>query len=54
MVSVVWCANFMAPIFIHDYKPPTQLSVAFTAILGVVTASYKKENTGIKKRKKKI
>ena len=42
MVSIVWAANFMAPLFSHDYKPAPELNIAFMAILGVLTASYQK------------
>lgn len=42
MVSAVWAANFTTPIFVHTYKPPTELNVAFMAVVGIVTASYKR------------
>lgn len=43
IVASVWAINFTAPIFISDYKPSPELNVAFMAIIGVLTASYKME-----------
>lgn len=43
IVALVWAANFTAPLFITDYKPTPELNVAFMAILGVLTASYNKD-----------
>jgi hypothetical protein len=40
IVAVVWAVNFTAPIFVKDYKPTPELNVAFMAIMGVLTASY--------------
>lgn len=47
IVASVWAINFTAPIFVTDYKPSPELNVAFMAIIGVLTASYKmdKNNT---------
>jgi hypothetical protein len=36
--------NFIAPVFVQDYKPAAELNVAFMAILGVLTASYKRND----------
>lgn len=44
IVTVVWALNFTAPIFVKDYKPAAELNVAFMAILGVLTSSYKRGN----------
>jgi len=44
VVTLVWAANFTAPIVVKDYKPAPELNVAFMAIIGVLTASYRKEN----------
>lgn len=41
IVASVWAVNFTAPIFVSDYKPSPELNVAFMAIIGVLTASYK-------------
>ncbi len=41
IVTAVWAANFTAPIFVKDYTPSPELNVAFMAIIGVLTASYK-------------
>jgi hypothetical protein len=41
VVTAVWAMNFTAPIFVHDYKPSPELNVAFMAIIGVLTASYR-------------
>ncbi len=43
IVTAVWAINFTAPIFVSDYKPSPELNVAFMAIIGVLTASYKLE-----------
>ncbi|KAA1424307.1 hypothetical protein [Nocardioides antri] len=41
VVTCVWAANFIAPIFKKDYAPSPELNVAFMAIIGVLTASYR-------------
>lgn len=41
IVTAVWAANFTAPIFVKDYTPSPELNVAFMAIIGILTASYK-------------
>jgi hypothetical protein len=41
IVTAVWAINFTAPIFVKDYTPSPELNVAFMAIIGVLTASYK-------------
>lgn len=46
LVAVVWAANFTAPIFVKDYEPAPELNVAFMAIIGVLTASGKKDSGG--------
>lgn len=43
IVTAVWAVNFTAPIFVPDYKPSPELNVAFMAIIGVLTASYRLE-----------
>lgn len=54
MVSIVWAANFMAPLFNPEYKPAPELNIAFMAILGVLTASYQKpEKTAVKEKTEK-
>lgn len=45
IVTMVWAINFTAPIFVTDYKPSPELNVAFMAIIGVLTASYKMEKS---------
>lgn len=44
IVTIVWAANFTAPIFVKDYKPSPELNVAFMAILGILTGSFKRGN----------
>lgn len=39
VVTVVWAANFVAPIFVKGYTPAPELNVAFMAILGILTAT---------------
>ena len=41
IVTAVWAANFTAPIFVKNYEPSPELNVAFMAIIGILTASYK-------------
>lgn len=53
IVTVVWAINFTAPIFSPNFKPSPELNVAFMAILGVLTASYRKEDGGEDKEKPK-
>lgn len=43
IVTAVWAINFTAPIFVKDYAPSPELNVAFMAIIGVLTASYRLE-----------
>lgn len=43
VVTAVWAMNFTAPIFVKDYEPSPELNVAFMAIIGILTASYKLE-----------
>jgi hypothetical protein len=42
IVTCVWALNFTAPIFVKDYKPAPELNVAFMAILGILTSSYRR------------
>jgi hypothetical protein len=44
VVAAVWAANFLAPIFEGGYQPSPELNVAFMAIVGVLTASYRKND----------
>lgn len=44
IVALVWASNFTAPLFMAEYKPAPELNVAFMAILGVLTASYNKDD----------
>lgn len=43
IVAFVWGANFTAPVFVHDFQPAPELNVAFMAIIGVLTSSYKRD-----------
>lgn len=45
IVTAVWAINFTAPIFVRDYSPSPELNVAFMAIIGVLTASYRLEKS---------
>ena len=45
-VASVWAANMIAPIFIKGYEASPELSVAFMAILGLLTAGYRKPPDG--------
>lgn len=44
IVTCVWALNFTAPIFVKDYKPAPELNVAFMAILGILTGTFKRGN----------
>lgn len=44
VVTVVWGINMLAPIVVKDYTPASELNVAFMAVLGVLTASYRKKD----------
>lgn len=39
VVTLVWAANFTAPIFVVGYTVKPEINVVFMAILGVLTAS---------------
>lgn len=39
VVTSVWGANFVAPVFVSTYKPIPELNIAFMAILGVLLAT---------------
>jgi len=43
VVATVWAANFTAPLFISEFSPPSEINVAFMAIIGVLSASYKSD-----------
>lgn len=43
VVTSVWSINMVAPIVIRDYQPSPEMHVAFMAIIGILTASYKME-----------
>lgn len=46
VVACVWAINFVAPVFNSAYKPTPELNIAFMAIIGVLTASYKRPDNG--------
>ena len=50
IVTAVWAVNFTAPVFVKDYAPSPELNVAFMAIIGVLTASYKMDRDNSKKK----
>lgn len=35
---VVWSVNILAPIFVHSYKPPPEVHVAFMSVIGIIAA----------------
>lgn len=43
VVSLVWAANYTAPVFIKDYVPNEQLNIAFMTIIGLMF-NLKKKN----------
>jgi hypothetical protein len=49
IVAIVWAVNFTAPIFVKGYTPAPELNVAFMAIVGVLTASYRKSDNDRRK-----
>ena len=36
VVAFVWAANFVAPIVIRGYEPPTEVHLVFMAVLGLL------------------
>lgn len=50
VVTIVWGINMLAPIAVTDYKPAPELNVAFMAIVGALTASYKKDDENSTKK----
>lgn len=45
VVTLVWAANFLAPLWIKDFKPPVELNVAFMGIIGYLTAGGRGNST---------
>lgn len=43
MVSFVWAANFIAPIFVKGFSPPEGVHLAFMTVVGYLTAGYDKK-----------
>lgn len=41
VVAAVWAVNFTAPVFVKEFHPEPELNVAFMAIVGILTASYR-------------
>lgn len=41
-ITVVWAANFIAPIFASTYKPVPEVNIVFMAVLGVLISTDKK------------
>lgn len=41
VVAAVWAVNFTAPVFVSEFHPEPELNVAFMAIVGILTASYR-------------
>lgn len=35
VITAVWCANFIVPIFNPQYKPPPEIHLALMAIIGL-------------------
>lgn len=52
VITVVWAANFMAPIFERTYKPPAEINMAFMGVVGVLTATYQKNGDSDNKSNK--
>lgn len=46
LISVVWAANFLAPLIEHDYKPPAEVNMAFMGVVGYLTATYNRKTDG--------
>lgn len=42
VITLVWAANFLAPIFKADYQPPAEINLAFMGVVGILTATYDK------------
>jgi hypothetical protein len=46
VITVVWAANFIAPVFRTNYQPPAEINLAFMGVVGVLTATYDKNHNG--------
>lgn len=46
VVAAVWAINFTVPIVIRDYTPRPELNVAFMAVVGYLTATYRNDRGG--------
>jgi hypothetical protein len=44
VVAFVWAANFVAPIFIRGYEPPTEVHLVFMAVLGLLLGLRNSDN----------
>lgn len=40
IITIVWAANFMAPIFEKGYQPPAEINLAFMGVVGILTATF--------------
>lgn len=40
IITVVWAANFIAPIFEKGYQPPAEINLAFMGVVGILTATF--------------
>lgn len=45
VITLVWAANFTVALFKPAYKPPAEVNLPFMAVVGVLTATYQKNNS---------
>jgi hypothetical protein len=43
VVACVWAANFLAPIVVEGYVPPSEVHVVFLAVIGFLGLGYRKD-----------
>ena len=50
VVAAVWAANFVAPVFADNYKPPAEVHLIFMAVIAtLVKAGDSKDDSETKK-----
>lgn len=42
LVSALWVANYAYHLIVHSYDPPAEINAAFTGVLGILAAGYRK------------
>lgn len=50
VITLVWSANFIAPLFIDKYEPPTEIHIVFMAVMAAVIGAPEKKKVSLKKK----